>query len=190
DRHRVSHGVETVLTTPAGRGSSPAHGDEGRGLSPAHGDEGRGLSPAHGGRRDMTYKRIVIGTDGSETAAVAQRAATLLAKEMGAELVVTHAVDPSGFDPGKAEEVVRTAVEWSLAEGAKARGERRGGNPTEVLMRTARDVDADLIVVGNRGMGERAGRFVSGGVPDEISHGSPTDLLIVRTATRAEGIRE
>src|SRR5437667_7178283 len=99
----------------------------------------------------MTYKRIVIGTDGSETAAVAQRAATALAKEMDAELVVTHAVDPSGFDAARAGEILRTAVEWSLAEGAKALGERRGGNPAEVLIETAKRTDADLIVLGNRG---------------------------------------
>ena len=134
----------------------------------------------------MTYKRIVIGTDGSETAAVAQRAATALAKEFDAELVVTHAVDPSGFDAGRAEEILKTAVGWSVVEGVRARGERRGGEPAEVLMRTSRDVDADLIVVGNVGMGSRAGRFITGGVPDRISHGSPTDLLIVRTETRAE----
>ena len=67
----------------------------------------------------MTYKRIVIGTDGSETAAVAQRAATLLAKEMGAELIVTYAVDPSRFDPAQADETLRTAVEWSISEGAE-----------------------------------------------------------------------
>src|SRR5207248_966623 len=68
------------------------------------------------GRRDgeVTYKRIVIGTDGSETAAVAQRAATALAKEFDAELVVTHAVDPSGFDAGRAEEILKTAVGWSV----------------------------------------------------------------------------
>jgi nucleotide-binding universal stress UspA family protein/nitrite reductase/ring-hydroxylating ferredoxin subunit len=134
----------------------------------------------------VTYKRIVIGTDGSETAAVAQRAATSLAKEFDAELVVTHAVDPSGFDAKHADQVLGTAVEWSLAEGAKARGERRGGEPAEVLIRTARESDADLIVLGNKGMGHRAGRFVTGGVPDRVSHESPTDLLIVRTETRAD----
>jgi nucleotide-binding universal stress UspA family protein/nitrite reductase/ring-hydroxylating ferredoxin subunit len=134
----------------------------------------------------VTYKRIVIGTDGSETAAVAQRAATSLAKEFDAELVVTHAVDPSGFDAKHADQVLGIAVEWSLAEGAKARGERRGGEPAEVLIRTARESDADLIVLGNKGMGHRAGRFVTGGVPDRVSHESPTDLLIVRTETRAD----
>jgi nucleotide-binding universal stress UspA family protein/nitrite reductase/ring-hydroxylating ferredoxin subunit len=138
----------------------------------------------------VTYKRIVIGTDGSQTAAVAQRAATSLAKEMEAELVLTHAVDPSGFDAARAEDVLEGAVAWSLAEGAKARGERRGGEPAEVLIRAAREIDADLIVVGNRGMGRRAGRFVTGGTPDRVSHGSPTDLLIVRTETREETARE
>ena len=136
------------------------------------------------------YKRILIGTDGSETAAVAQRAATSLAKELEAEVVVVHAVDPSGFDAALAEEILKTAVEWSLAEGAKVRGVRRAGNPAEVIGAAAKEAEADLVVVGNRGMGQRAGRFVTGGVPDAVSHQSPADLLIVRTETRAETANE
>jgi nucleotide-binding universal stress UspA family protein/nitrite reductase/ring-hydroxylating ferredoxin subunit len=138
----------------------------------------------------VTYRKIVVGTDGSQTAAVAQRAATALAREFDAELVVTHAVDPSGYDASRAEEILNTAVEWSIAEGARARGERRAGNPAEVLVETANRNEADLVVLGNRGMGRRAGRFVTGGVPDRLSHGSPTDLLIVRTETREEGAHE
>jgi nucleotide-binding universal stress UspA family protein len=65
------------------------------------------------------------------------------------------------------------------------RGVRRAGNPTEVLIETAKREEADLIVVGNRGMGIRARRFVTGGAPDELSHQAPCDLLIVRTATRS-----
>jgi len=42
--------------------------------------------------------------------------------------------------------------------------------------------EADLIVVGNRGM-TGARRFVLGSVPNKLSHNSPASLLIVDTST-------
>ncbi|MFN2545549.1 MAG: universal stress protein [Actinomycetota bacterium] len=138
----------------------------------------------------MTYRKIVIGTDGSETAAVAQQAATALARECDAELIVAYAVDPSEFDREVADAVLEYAVAQAHREKVPARGVRRGGNPGEMLVETARGEEADLIVVGNRGMGERARRFITGGAPDRISHDAPCDLLIVRTATRAEEAKE
>ena len=138
----------------------------------------------------MTYKRILIGTDGSDTAMVAQQAATNLAKEVGAELLVTFAVDPTALDAETADAVLEYALTQAKRDGAEARGLRRGGNPAEVLIHTARREEADLIVVGNRGMGQKARRFITGGAPDQISHESPCDLLIVRTETRAGEAKE
>ena len=138
----------------------------------------------------MTYKRIVIGTDGSETAAIAQQTAVALAKEFGAEVLLTYAVDPSTTDRETAEAVLEYAVTQARRDGAQARGVRRGGNPAEVLVETARSEEADLMVVGSRGMGTRAGRFITGGAPDQISHMAPCDLLIVRTETRAGEAKE
>ena len=133
----------------------------------------------------MTYKKIVIGTDGSETAAVAQQAAVALAKEFAAELVVTYAVDPWTTDPDVADAVLEYALTQARRDGATARAARRGGDPAEVLVQMARTEEADLVVVGNRGMGQKARRFIVGGAPDELSHMAPCDLLIVRTETRA-----
>jgi nucleotide-binding universal stress UspA family protein/nitrite reductase/ring-hydroxylating ferredoxin subunit len=84
-----------------------------------------------------------------------------------------------------ADAVIEYAVAQARRDGAEARGLRRGGNPAEVLVDVARTEEADLMVVGNRGMGTRAGRFITGGAPDQVSHTSPCDLLIVRTETRA-----
>jgi nucleotide-binding universal stress UspA family protein len=134
----------------------------------------------------VSYSKIVIGTDGSETAAVALQTAVTLAKEFGGRLVITYAVDPSTADPDVADAVLEYALTQARRDGADARAVRRGGNPAEVLVRTARDEEADLIVVGNLGMGHRARRFIVGGAPDEVSHMSPCDLLIVRTATRSD----
>ena len=47
-------------------------------------------------------------------------------------------------------------------------------------MRVAGEVDADLIVVGNKGM-TGASRFFLGSVPNKVSHHINRSLLIVRT---------
>jgi nucleotide-binding universal stress UspA family protein/nitrite reductase/ring-hydroxylating ferredoxin subunit len=48
-------------------------------------------------------------------------------------------------------------------------------------MDTAADLRADLLVVGDQGMGP-ARRIEFGGIPAEVAHDSPIDILIVRTA--------
>jgi nucleotide-binding universal stress UspA family protein len=52
------------------------------------------------------------------------------------------------------------------------------GDAADALMRVAEDAEADLLVVGNRGMAG-ARRFVLGSVPNKVSHHCPSSLLIV-----------
>jgi nucleotide-binding universal stress UspA family protein len=54
------------------------------------------------------------------------------------------------------------------------------GNPAEVLLSVAAEQDADLIVVGNRGM-QGAARFLLGSVPNRIAHHANCSVLIVQT---------
>ena len=77
----------------------------------------------------MTYKRIVIGTDGSETAAIAQQTAVALAKEFGAEVLLTYAVDPSTTDRETAEAVLEYAVTEARRDGAQAEACAAAGTP-------------------------------------------------------------
>ena len=55
------------------------------------------------------------------------------------------------------------------------------GDPAEMLVETAEDTGADLIVVGSKGMAS-ATRFVLGNVPNKVSHHAPCDVMIVHTA--------
>ena len=54
------------------------------------------------------------------------------------------------------------------------------GEPAEALVRIANEQDAQLIVVGNRGM--TGARRMLGSVPNSVSHHAPCDVLIVETA--------
>ncbi|HEV2685574.1 MAG TPA: universal stress protein, partial [Actinomycetota bacterium] len=64
--------------------------------------------------------------------------------------------------------------------GVDARTRIEQGDPAETILKVAELEDADLIVVGNRGM-EGPSRFLLGSVPNVISHHAPCDVLIVKT---------
>ncbi len=52
-----------------------------------------------------------------------------------------------------------------------------------MLLKVAADVQANLIVVGNRGLNSLAGRLL-GSVPANISHRATCDVLIAYTVSR------
>jgi len=146
----------------------------------------------------MTYRTVVVGTDGSETAQLAVRQAAELAKAFDGQLIIVSAFSDTGGGAHGGE--VPTDMEWSLTDAAGAEERARSGrtiarevglskvrvrvdrgDPAEVILNAADDTDADLIVVGSRGM-TGAKRFVLGSVPNKVSHHSPCDLAIVHTA--------
>jgi len=80
-----------------------------------------------------------------------------------------------------AEETLRTAAERAAAHGA-AKIERVSvaGEPVKSLISAAEEHQADLLVVGNRGLSTLAGRLL-GSVPAAVSRRSACDVLIVHT---------
>jgi nucleotide-binding universal stress UspA family protein len=145
------------------------------------------------------YKSIVVGTDGSETAAKAVETAAALARSSGATLHIVSAArlpsaamlgaDVAGMAAGWSgddAELIKKEVEQILAtaatsaDGVPVETYTEFNDPAEALLDIATRVNADLIVVGNRGMTGR-GRFLLGTVPNKISHHAPCSLLIVKT---------
>jgi nucleotide-binding universal stress UspA family protein len=146
------------------------------------------------------FSRIVVGTDGSETAKQAVREATELAKKTGASLDIVSAYDPVPSSrlreerleaPADIEHTVSPSedVDATLAEAAQeveaagvpVRTFARQGEPADAILDVAEEEKADLIVVGNKGM-TGAKRFLLGSVPNKVSHHAPTSVLIVRTS--------
>jgi nucleotide-binding universal stress UspA family protein/nitrite reductase/ring-hydroxylating ferredoxin subunit len=130
----------------------------------------------------MPYERILVGTDGSETAAVALRAATGLAARTGAEVHIVCA-HGDGVPEKVAVQVLSDARASVRAEGGRTRTHLRAGEPAPVVIDVAGLHAIDLIVVGNVGMG-RARRFALGGIAERIAHAAPCDVLIVHTTDR------
>jgi nucleotide-binding universal stress UspA family protein len=143
------------------------------------------------------YRTIVVGTDGSRTAVAAVRHAVELARVTGATLHVVSARNPayglagatevgaSGLDPiGAANEAAASALEHALAEAktAKVPVETHDptGAPASCLVDVASAVDADVIVVGSKGM--QGARRVLGSTPNSVSHHAPCHVLLVNTA--------
>jgi nucleotide-binding universal stress UspA family protein len=145
------------------------------------------------------FARIVVGTDGSETAKQAVREATELAKQTGASLDIVSAFDPVPESrlreermqaPSDIEHQVNPTedVDATLAdaarmvesEGVKVRTFARQGEPADAILDVAEEEKADLIIVGNKGM-TGAKRFLLGSVPNKVSHHAPCSVLIVRT---------
>ena len=84
--------------------------------------------------------------------------------------------------------ILREARERARAAGAKnieARPILVGhlGGPAHALSRLAEEVRADLLVVGNVGLGTRADKWL-GSVPGNVLRRAKTDVLIVHTTDR------
>jgi len=145
----------------------------------------------------MPYKSVVVGTDGSETAELAVRHAGELAATDQARLVVVTAYEPKGdqlargsdgvpddlrwtlTDRNQAEEFARRGRELAAETGAKGIvAQAIAGGPADVLLESAADFNADLIVVGSKGLTRAAG---FGSVASAVSHHAPCDVLIVHT---------
>ncbi len=136
----------------------------------------------------MPYRTIVVGTDGSPTATVAVEVAQKLTKRLRGRLILVGALDAYGVSRQPLQTALYEAAEGARAKKVDATAELIEGTPGESILAAATKHDADLIVVGNRGMGQ-ATRFRLGSVPDWVAHDAPCDLLIVDTTGRA-GPRE
>ena len=145
------------------------------------------------------FKRIVVGTDGSETASEAVRQATDLAKLSGATLSIVCAYAPVSkgrvgaeradapadvhYEIGPREDVnliLEKAVADAKAAGVEAQPHPVEEEAAEGILKVAEQTKADLIVVGNKGM-SGARRFFLGSVPNNVSHHAPCSVIIVRT---------
>ena len=147
------------------------------------------------------YRTVVVGTDGSESSLRAVARAGALAGACGARLVIACAYLPDEPDEREvqraqdvlgeeayqvtgsspAEETVRGAAERAAAAGAtRVATVALAGSPVEALLDVVRREEADLLVVGNRGLNSIKGRLL-GSVPADATRRSGVDVLVVHT---------
>ncbi|HET7417038.1 MAG TPA: universal stress protein [Solirubrobacterales bacterium] len=145
------------------------------------------------------FTRIVVGTDGSQTAAEAVGQAVGLAKLSGATLSIVSAYAPASGRRVQAEQAGAPAdVQYEIGpredvnlilDAAAAEAKKEGievqthpveADPADAILNVAEETKADLIVVGNKGM-TGARRYLLGSVPNNVSHHAPCSVLIIRT---------
>jgi nucleotide-binding universal stress UspA family protein len=145
------------------------------------------------------FDRIVVGTDGSETANEAVRQATELAKAVGSSIDIVSAYEPvsSARLREEAQQVpkdmewmvnpredvdatLKAAAEQIEEAGVEVHTHAREGDPADAILDVAEERKTDLIIVGNKGM-TGAKRFLLGSVPNKVSHHAPCSVLIIRT---------
>jgi nucleotide-binding universal stress UspA family protein len=141
---------------------------------------------------------IVVGTDGSQTAAAAVRAATTLAKTFGQPLhVVCSSPSPSAADglaftagatvlkasESWVQEVLDDAATQIRLSNVDVVTHAKVGGPADAILDVADEVSADLIVVGNRGIDSKS-RFILGNVPSRVVHHATCSTYVVNTTKR------
>ena len=145
-------------------------------------------------------RSIVVGTDGSEAADEAVRQATDMASSEGARLhLVTAYPDPQFLRVRVAsvahtetvdlrevaESQLKRAARDALSKGVEVETHVREGHPAEVIIDVANQEQADLIVVGSRGL-TGIKRYLLGSVSSEVSHHAHCSVMIVRAPDTRE----
>ena len=131
------------------------------------------------GARDphAPYERILIASDGSATADRAARKGFDLAREILAKVTLVFIGHPA---TGKLVMEDTTAV---YGQGIESEITLLQGDPGELILRAAHDVDADLVVVGNKGLQGTKGLLL-GSVPETVIEGADRDVLLCRTVVQ------
>lgn len=137
------------------------------------------------------FKTIVIGVDGSETSHNAVRTACDLAAHYDSALHLVHTPQPQtvAFAMGAvagyhavttmpshdevvaaADKIIQEAAELAAASGQKiASTHTEQGDPGDHIIACAKEVGADLIVTGRRGLGS-IGSLVQGSTSLRVNH--------------------
>jgi nucleotide-binding universal stress UspA family protein len=136
------------------------------------------------------YERIVVAVDGSREGGKTVPAALELARRFGSTVTIVHVrehtkYEGSDVDLGPdvpADELVDGVVQRFSEAGVQAQGVVRRvapGDTPDQIVRVAEEVDADLIVMGTRGMTEWKSMLL-GGVANKVVQHAHCPVLLVR----------
>jgi len=147
------------------------------------------------GQAVKSYRKILLGYDGSENAKRALERAIALATERGATIRVAVAVStvltvygPTApyYPPNYADQIMKegekslaAAVNRAKEAGRNVSGSVEDGHPAEILLDLAEKEGIDLIILGRRGI-SGVERFLLGGVSSSVVSHSKCDVLIVK----------
>jgi nucleotide-binding universal stress UspA family protein len=129
--------------------------------------------------RTDRYRRVLIATDGSATADRAAGRGYDLARTLEASVDIVFVGHPA-----TGELIVADTISL-CGSGVPTEVQLLEGNPAKRILETAEAVDADLVVVGNKGL--TGVRMLPGeSVPGAVLKGAGGDVLVCRTVRQLE----
>jgi nucleotide-binding universal stress UspA family protein len=142
-----------------------------------------------------TYERILVCYDGSDNSMRAFQKGINISKESGSELTVVVAADTQSFSARNlaryyrgmrkyiidyCEEQLSKALETAKKSGVTwVQGSVEEGHPVDMILSKAFDVNADLVIVGRRGL-RGVQRYLLGSVSSSVVNHSTCDVLVVK----------
>jgi len=141
----------------------------------------------------MSFKQILIAIDGSAPSIDAARTGFDLAADLSAKVTTIYIVDPPvpysggiGIAPdellrvaGRDSEQAMTALRGAVQVPEGADHLVRVGHPAETILQVARDLRADMIVIGSHGR-SGLGRVLLGSVAESVVRQASCPVLVVR----------
>ena len=140
--------------------------------------------------------KVLLATDGSENANAAAKFLSSFRMQEGSEIVVLHVIQrkssriPRSGSAQQALEQIRQLMhenaekliedtKRNLSTEAKITTTVKEGDPAEEIIETASEVDADMIVVGSKGLGAIK-QFLLGSVSQRVSRYSSKSVMLVK----------
>ena len=143
--------------------------------------------------------KILVAYDASPASNRAVSMAAEIAEKFGSDLTITYVIRDMQVPPqvkrmaeiekirGDTEDLLRAVAESALRD-AKTRAEKKGvkkvqtsvghGDPANAILQAAKRQNADLVVIGTRGLGKVQGMLL-GSVSRKVSNLLPGNCLIV-----------
>lgn len=136
------------------------------------------------------FERILVAVDGSPKSEKTIAVAVDLARRYGSEVTVVHVREYERYEgsdvdlgpPISAEDLVNDVLATFREGGVDARAEIRrvsSASTPEQIVDVAGDSNADLIIMGSRGMNEWKSLLL-GGVATKVVHHAACPILLVR----------
>lgn len=147
-----------------------------------------------GDHAKLSQGPIVVGTDGSETATAAVMEAMRLASAFGETLHIVSVYEadnihasalPQEFaglvsSHSNVDSILADVASRARVAGIEAETHALMGDAADQIIDVAKETKANLIVIGNKGIGS-VRRFVLGNVPSKVVHHSPCSTYVVHT---------
>jgi nucleotide-binding universal stress UspA family protein len=136
------------------------------------------------------FERVLVAVDGSPESSKTIRVAVDLTRRYGSTVTVVHVREHERYEgsdvdlgpPIPADELVARVLAAFRDEGVQAGGEIRrvaSGRTSEEIIEVAKSTEADLIVMGTRGMSEWKSLLL-GGVANKVIQHATCPVLLVR----------